>query len=129
MNRRRNLPTESELRILEVLWSQGPSTVREVHRVLSEAREIGHTTVLKLMQIMAEKGSVIVDRTTRPQIFRAAAPMGQTQSQLVTDLLDRAFAGASGPLVLQALSAKRASAEERAKIREMLDRMEEEDSE
>jgi predicted transcriptional regulator len=123
------LPTEGELRILEVLWDRGACTVREVHEIVNRSRRTGHTTVLKLMQIMAEKGSVIVDRSTRPQTYRAAEPQGKIQRNLVGDLLDRAFSGSPGPLVLQALSAKRATPEERRQIREMLDRLETEDAE
>ena len=122
------LPTESELRILEVLWERGPSTVREVHEILTAARRTGLTTVLKLMQIMEEKGSLVVDRSTRPQTYRAADSQGMTQRHLVGDLLDRAFAGAPGPLVLQALSAKRATPDELRQIREMLDRLERENT-
>ena len=119
------LPTDSELRILEVLWDRGACTVREVHEALSRSRRTGHTTVLKLMQIMAEKGSVVVDRSTRPQTYRAAEPRSRTQRSLVSDLLERAFSGSPGPLVLQALSAKRATPEELRQIRELLDRIEE----
>jgi predicted transcriptional regulator len=120
------LPTESELRILEVLWEHGACTVREVHEALSRSRRTGHTTVLKLMQIMTEKGSVIVDRSTRPQTYRATEPQSRTQRHLVGDLLDRAFSGSPGPLVLQALSAKRATPDELRQIRELLDRIEKE---
>lgn len=125
----KSLPTQSELRILEVLWDRGASTVREVHETLIRSRRIGHTTVLKLLQIMAEKGSVVVDRSTRPQTYRAAEPRGRTQRHLVGDLLERAFGGSPGPLVLQALSAAAATPEERRQIREMLDRLEREDAE
>ena len=121
---RRALPTESELRILEVLWERGASTVREVHEILNASRRTGLTTVLKLMQIMEEKGTLLVDRSTRPQTYRAAVSQGKTQRHLVGDLLDRAFAGSPGPLVLQALSAKRATPEELRQIRELLDRLE-----
>jgi predicted transcriptional regulator len=123
------LPTESELRILEVLWERGACTVREVHETLSLSRRTGHTTVLKLMQIMTEKGLVIVDRSTRPQTYTAADPQTKTQGNLVGDLLDRAFSGEPGPLVLQALSAKRATPEELRQIRELLDRIEKEGAE
>ena len=125
----RSLPTDSELRILEVLWERGASTVREVHEILNRVRPTGPTTVLKHMQIMAEKGSLIVDRSTRPQIYRAAEAQKHTQQNLVGDLLERAFSGAPGPLVVQALSTKRATTEELRQIRELLDRLEKEDRE
>lgn len=124
--KRKPLPTDSELRILEVLWDCGPCTVREVHDVLKRTRRTGHTTVLKFMQIMEEKGLVVVDRSARPQIYRSAEPRSRTQRDLVGDLLDRAFSGSPGPLVLQALSAKRATPDELRQIRELLDRIERE---
>ncbi len=117
-------PTDGELEILRVIWSRGPSTVREVFRVLAEVRETGYTTVLKLMQIMAEKGTLQVDRSVRPQVYSPAESRKDTQRKLVADLLERAFGGAPGNLVLQALSASEASSEERQRIREMLDNME-----
>lgn len=121
------LPTESELRILEILWDHGPSTAREVHEIANRAHPTVPTTVLKHLQIMAEKGTVLVDKSRRPQTYRPARPRQQTQRHLVGDLLERAFRGESGPLVLQALAARRATPEERQAIRDMLDRMEKED--
>ena len=118
------LPTEGELEILRVLWSRGPSTVREVFRTLSQTRETGYTTVLKLMQIMTEKGLLRPDRSVRPQIFVPAQSEQQTQRRLVRHLVDRAFSGSAGNLVLQALSAKKASPEELQEIRRLLDRLE-----
>ena len=122
---RSNLPTAGELAILRVLWTDGPSSVREVHRILVKKRKIGYTTVLKLMQIMTEKGMIHVDKTVRPQLFEPTRSRNQTQSQLVRDLLDRAFSGSAGSLILQALSTKKATPEERRQIRELLDRLEE----
>jgi len=118
------LPTEGELEILRVLWSRGPSTVREVFRTLNQTRETGYTTVLKLMQIMTEKGLLRPDRSVRPQIFVPAQSKQQTQRRLVRHLVDRAFSGSAGNLVLQALSAKKASPEELQEIRRLLDRLE-----
>jgi BlaI family penicillinase repressor len=117
-------PTDGELEILRVLWDCGPSTVREVFRVLSESRETGYTTVLKLMQIMTEKGSLDRDESVRPQIYRATRSERQTQRQLLTDLVNRAFSGSPGNLVLQALSSKKPTAAEREQIRALLDKQE-----
>jgi predicted transcriptional regulator len=119
------LPTEAELGILGVLWERGPLSVRQVLHALQEAREVGYTTVLKLMQIMTDKGLLVCDKSVRPQIYRAAKSRNATQKQLVRNLLDRAFAGSPGNLILQALSTKRSTAEERRRIREFLDRLEE----
>ena len=115
------LPTSSELAILRVIWQRGPSTVREVYRALAQERPIGYSTVLKFMQIMADKGSLIRDQRVRPQVYRAAQPQQQTQRGIVRDLIDRAFGGSSASLILQALSDRRATAEERRRIRELLD--------
>ena len=118
-------PTDGELEILSVLWERGPSTVREVYRVLSEGRETGYTTVLKIMQIMTEKGLVTRDTSVRPQVYRAVGTRRQMQRQLLGDLLDRAFSGSPGSLVMQALSTRKASPDELRRIRELLDQLEE----
>jgi predicted transcriptional regulator len=117
-------PTDAELAILRVLWQRGKSTVRQVHDVLSQEREMGYTTVLKLMQIMTEKGLVERDESERTHVYQARLTQQQTQQQLVGDLLNKAFGGSASQLVLQALSAKPASAEELAQIRQLLDELE-----
>lgn len=120
----RKRPTTAELAILRVLWTSGPSTVRDVHERICADRPIGYTTVLKLLQIMAEKDLVLRDEKQRAHIYRARIPQEQTQTQLVRDLVDKVFAGSASRLVLHALSGKRASAEELAEIRRVLDDME-----
>jgi predicted transcriptional regulator len=119
-----NRPTDGELAILQVLWSRGASTVREVCDSLNEVRPIGHTTVLKLMQIMTEKGLLNVDKSVRPQVFEPVASRGDTQGLLVRDLLDRAFGGSPARLILRALSTKEATPQERREIRALLDELE-----
>lgn len=115
-------PTDGELEILRVLWQSGPTTVREVHETLCRTRpSTGYTTVLKLMQIMADKGLVTRDEKNRAHVYRARIPQEQTQRQLVGDMLDRVFGGSAARLVMQALSSKKASPEEIAEIRRMLD--------
>jgi predicted transcriptional regulator len=116
----RRKPTDAELGILNVLWTRGPSTVRQVAEALG--REAGYTTVLKLLQIMTEKQLVVRDETARTHIYQAAFSEDQTQRQLVSDLLDRAFGGSAAKLVLQALAANKASPEELAEIRKLLDK-------
>jgi predicted transcriptional regulator len=113
-------PTDAELGILRVLWSRGPSTVRQVAEALG--REDGYTTVLKLLQIMTEKRLVVRDEAARTHVYQAAYTEDQTQRQLVSDLLDRAFGGSAAKLVLQALAASKTSPEELAEIRKLLDR-------
>ena len=117
-------PTDAELAILRVLWSQGPSTVRQVHEVLNRGKDTGYTTVLKFMQIMADKGLATRDETARTHVYAAACSEDKTQRQLVGDLLERAFGGSARKLVMHALSARKASPNEIAEIRRLLDQME-----
>jgi BlaI family penicillinase repressor len=115
------LPTSSELEILQVIWQQGPTTVREVYRTLAKDRAIGYSTVLKFMQIMTEKGTLVRDERVRPQLYRAAAPQSRTQRHIIRDLVARAFGGSSVSLVVQALADRKATPAERAEIRKLLD--------
>jgi predicted transcriptional regulator len=117
-------PTDAELAILRVLWERGPSTVRDVHDALAERQATGYTTVLKLMQIMTDKGLVVRDESQRAHIYEARHSEQRTQRQLLADLADRAFGGSPARMVMQALSGRRASAEEINEIRELLDKLE-----
>ena len=117
-------PTDGELAILSVLWRRGPRTVREVHSEFNETRETGYTTVLKMLQIMAEKGLVTRDETQRTHIYQAALAQSVAQRWFLRDLLDRVFNGSAHRLVLQALSTPKASSAELAEIRRLLDEME-----
>jgi predicted transcriptional regulator len=115
----RRKPTDAELAILRVLWTRGPSTVREVAEALGRAS--AYTTVLKLLQIMTEKRLVIRDESARTHIYRAAFTEGQTQRHLVRDLITRAFDGSAAKLVLQALESEKTSAEELEAIRKLIE--------
>ncbi len=114
-------PTDAELAILRILWERGPSTVRQVHDVLSRERPTAYTTALKLLQIMTEKGLVRRDDSDRTHIYHPRLTEEQTQRQLVRDLLDRAFGGSASKLVMQALAARRATPEELMEIRQLID--------
>ena len=114
-------PTDAELAILRVLWTRGPSTVRQVHESLVRERPSAYTTALKMLQIMTEKGLVERDESDRTHIYRARLSEEQTQQQLVGDLLDRAFGGSASKLVMQALNAKRATPEELGEIRKLIE--------
>jgi BlaI family transcriptional regulator, penicillinase repressor len=114
-------PTTAELEILTVLWSIGPATVREVHNVISRRRPAQYSTVLKFMQIMAEKGLVRRDETQRAHIYEATQTREWTQKQLAGDLMERAFSGSAKALLLGALSARKASRKELAELRQLLD--------
>jgi BlaI family transcriptional regulator, penicillinase repressor len=114
----RRKPTDAELAILRVLWTRGPSTVRQVAEAMD--RESGYTTVLKLLQIMTEKRLVVRDESARTHIYQAAYTQEQTERQLVTDLLDRVFDGSAAKLVLQALAWNKASPEELDEIKKLI---------
>jgi predicted transcriptional regulator len=114
-------PTDAELAILGVLWQRGPSTVREVHDALSSSQETGYTTVLKLLQIMTDKGLVVRDESQRAHVYASSESEQRTQRKLIGDLMQRAFGGSPSKLVMQALSATRASADELTAIRKLLD--------
>jgi predicted transcriptional regulator len=113
-------PTDAELAILRVLWRRGPSTVRQVAEAMD--REAGYTTLLKLLQIMTEKGLVVRNESERTHVYDAAFSEEQTQRQLVTDLLDRAFGGSAAKLVLQALASNKTSPQELEEIRNLLNK-------
>jgi BlaI family transcriptional regulator, penicillinase repressor len=117
-------PTKLELAILKVLWNAGPRSVREIQNILNESKPTGYTTVLKMLQIMTEKGLVERDETVRPQIYRAKHSQEQTQRHLVSDLLQRAFGGSVKALVMQALATKKSSAKDLDAIEKLLDRIE-----
>jgi predicted transcriptional regulator len=120
-------PTDAELAILSVLWERGASTVREVHdALLSQSHDSGYTTVLKLMQIMTDKGLVDRDESQRAHVYTSRYGEQRTQRQLLGDLVQRAFGGSPAKLVMQALSTTKATAEDLSAIRNLLDRMEEE---
>jgi predicted transcriptional regulator len=117
-------PTTSELEILQVLWTRGPSTVREVHEVLSEKRPIGYTSVLKLMQIMTEKGSVRRNETQRAHVYEVCQPAEKTKRGLAADVLERVFKGSASELMMHALAGRRASKEEIAELRRLINEYE-----
>jgi len=121
-NQRR--PTEAELGILRVLWEGKAQTVRGIQQVLNESRPTGYTTVLKLIQIMTDKGLVERDESCRPQVYHARYSQQQTQRQLLGDLINRAFGGSVKALVLQALATKKSTPEELEAMENLLDRIE-----
>jgi len=114
-------PTDAELEILTVLWSIGPATVRDVYEVIRRRRRAQYSTILKFMQIMAEKGLVRRDESERAHVYEPAKPREWTQRQLAGDLLQRAFSGSAKALMIGALSARKASKEELAELRKLLD--------
>ena len=115
-----NKPTESELDILSILWQREMATVREVYEVLNQTKPTGYTTVLKIMQIMDEKGLVIRDTQTKAHYYRAKLEQKEAQQNYVRNLLDKVFGGSAKQLVLQALESNSASAEDMKEIRKIL---------
>jgi len=121
-------PTTSELEILQVLWTQGPSTVREVHEILSEKREMGYTNVLKLMQIMTEKGLVRRNETQRAHVYEVCQPAEKTKRNLAADVMERVFDNSASELMMHALAGRRASKEEIAELRRLINEHERKNS-
>lgn len=122
---KKQYPTDKELEILQVLWTGGPATVRQINDAINRKTETGYTTTLKLMQIMTEKNLLKRDDTSFRHIFEAAVSEEVAEKQVMGDILDRVFAGSTEKLVMRALSSKKVSSEELNNIRKMLDQMEE----
>ena len=117
-------PTESELEVLQVLWEFGPTSVRQVNERLNENREVGYTTTLKIMQIMAEKGHVERDTSSRTHIYSAAMAEEETRKKLLDQFVDKAFKGSAMKLVMQALDKHQASAEDLDELKALIKKME-----
>lgn len=117
-------PTEVELQILRALWERGPSTVRGIHNALAEAKDTNYSTTVKMLSVMLEKGLVRRDETARPHVYRPVKTQQTTQRNMLRDLIQRAYGGSTGSLVLQALSSQRATPEELAEIRRLLNQLE-----
>ena len=117
-------PTEVEMQILRILWDLGPSPVREIHRRLEAAKGTSYSTTVKMLSVMLEKGLVTRDEKAQPHIYKAAITRDRAGKRLVRDLIDKVYNGSAHSLVLEALSAQRATQEERDEIRRLLDKME-----
>ena len=121
---RNQLPTNAELAILNVLWRIGSGAVREIHEELNRERPMGYTTVLKTLQIMTEKGLALRDESSRAHIYRAKEASETARQDIVEDLVVRVFGGSSQRLVMHALNSQRATSDELAEIRQLLDELE-----
>ena len=117
-------PTSAELEILQILWSRGPSTVREVYDALREKKARGYTSVLKFLQIMTIKGIVRRNETQRAHVYEACQPAEQTKRQFAGDMLQRVFEGSASQLMMHALAGRKASREEIKELRRLLDEYE-----
>ena len=125
MSRSAPNPTEAELELLSILWARGPSTVREIHEIVSGEKDTGYTTTLKILQKMTDKRLVVRDESQRSHVYRAAVKAEKTQRRLVDRLLENAFGGAVEQLVMQALSSRKVDPGEIARLRKLLDDLEE----
>ena len=117
-------PTPSELEILHILWTRGPSTVREIHEILSKDKDVGYTSALKLLQIMTTKGLVTRTEDQRAHVYAATLPAETTKQQFAADVLQRVFRGSASQLMQHVLSGHRSSKKEIEEIRRMLDEYE-----
>jgi len=124
-SKERPRPTASELAILRVLWDRGPSTVKEVQEGLRRAERRGYTTVLKLLQIMHDKGLVGRRRLGKAHVYRARLRENQAQKRLTAELVDGVFRGSAARLVMQALSDGTPSPQDLEEVRRLLDELEE----
>lgn len=120
----RTQPTPSELEILQILWTRGPSTVREIHDELGKEKEVGYTSALKLLQIMTAKGLVTRTEEQRAHVYTAMQPAEKTKQQFAADVLHRVFRGSASQLMQHVLSGRRGSKKEIEEIRRMLDEYE-----
>ena len=119
-----NEPTESELEILQVLWSKGTATVREVNVELNKNREVGYTTTLKIMQIMTDKLLVTRDTSSRTHIYSASVKENTTQNKLLAKFIDKTYRGSAMQLVMQALGHQQASESELEELKQLINDME-----
>ena len=117
-------PTEVELQILRILWEQGPSTARQIHNRLTQDRATNYSTTVKMLSVMLDKKMVKRDESVRPQVFRSATTQQRTQQRMLKDLIQKVYDGSAGSLVLQALASRKASPQELAEIRRMLNELE-----
>lgn len=126
--KKKNTPTESELEILQVLWENGPSSVREVNEVLNESREVGYTTTLKIMQIMNDKGLVSRDTSSRTHIYHALATEKDTQKNLLDSFIEKTYRGSAMRMIMQALGQQDASRKELDDLKKVIDQIEKKNS-
>ncbi len=117
-------PTEVELQILRILWELGPSPVRLVHQRLEADKGTNYSTTVKMLSVMLEKGLVKRDEEASPHIYRTSISREKTSRRMLTDLVDKVYAGSTMSLVLQALSSTKATREELDEVRKLLDQME-----
>lgn len=117
-------PTEVELQILRILWELGPSPVREMHARLEADKGTNYSTTVKMLSVMLDKGLVTRDEAVRPHVYRAAVSQDRARKKMLSDLIDKLYAGSASSLVMHALASKKTSSEELGEIRRLLDELE-----
>ena len=122
--KKKNTPTESELEILQILWQNGSSSVREVNDILNTEREVGYTTTLKIMQIMNDKGLVVRDTSSRTHIYKAAATEDDTQIKLLVIFIEKTYRGSAMRMIMHALGHQKASGKEIEELKKIIDQLE-----
>lgn len=122
--KKKNTPTESELEILQILWQNGSSSVREVNDILNTEREVGYTTTLKIMQIMNDKGLVVRDTSSRTHIYKAAATEDDTQIKLLVIFIEKTYRGSAMRMIMHALCHQEASGKEIEELKKIIDQLE-----
>jgi len=122
--KKKNTPTESELEILQILWQNGSSSVREVNDILNTEREVGYTTTLKIMQIMNDKGLVVRDTSSRTHIYKAAATEDDTQIKLLVIFIEKTYRGSAMRMIMHALGHQEVSGKEIEELKKIIDQLE-----
>jgi BlaI family transcriptional regulator, penicillinase repressor len=117
-------PTEKELEILQILWEKGPVAVKDVHEVLGGESVNGYTTILKIMQIMHEKGLVTRQKSGKLHLYKAVPSQENTRNQMVNKMINTVFQGSAMQLVISALGNHKSSHEELEQIKEYLRKLE-----
>lgn len=115
-------PTPAELEMLRLLWASGPATAKQVHQAALASRpDMNYATVLRLLQVMHSKGILSRDESQRAHIYAPAQAQDALQTNLLKELIQKAFAGSGKALVLAALRGGHVSRKERAEIQALLD--------
>ncbi len=122
-----NKITDAELQVLKILWEEGPSTVKEVHNRLDKKKPTGYTTTLKIMQIMAQKALLTVDKSQRQHIYQSKIAKGKVQRKRLNQLIDSAFGGSASSLMVQLLSREETTQSELEEIKAYIQKLEQDD--
>ena len=124
MNNQPIKATEKELEILQIVWSKDAVSVKEVHEALGGDDANGYTTILKMMQIMHEKGLVTRQKRGKLHLYKAVHSLENTRQHLLDKMIQTVFHGSASQLVMSALGNSKSSKEEIKQIKEYLEKLE-----